>query len=56
MELRNEIIDTMRSLRVHPFVELYGRFVRNVNTENMPAWGNVWKAYHLHRDLECLKK
>lgn len=56
MTIRNEVIDTMNSLRRHPFTEIYGRFIKNVNTENMPSWDNVWKAYHLHRGLESLRK
>lgn len=53
--ISQEVADTLRSLQSHLFTELYGRFNKNVNTENMPAWDNVWKAYHTHRGLECLR-
>ena len=56
MEFKNEIIDTMISLKSHTFRNLYMRFIRNVNTENMPSWDNVWKAYHLHNGLKNLRK
>jgi len=55
IQIRPEIVDTLRALQSHLFTELYGRFNKNVNTDNMPSWDNVWKAYHTQRGLECLR-
>ncbi len=55
LNIDNRIIDCGESLKSHSSRSLIERFIKNVDTENMPSWDLVWKGYHYANDIKNLR-